>query len=170
MKTFEILQFKRALEDLQLETDENGECINTHEDLKEFVKEFAGVAEDKIKAIQHVIGTMKAEVEINKQEISCIQSTNKQIEKDIIGLNDMMGFLLDGENIKTNIGSFYYGKESLYIADEKQFKQDNPSYIKEVPTVRKELDKVAIKEEIEFLVGVKLRKGVIFRAKKAKEL
>ena len=170
MKTFEILEFKRTLESLQSEVDdETGEFLNTDEQLEDFVDEFEGLAEDKIKAIQHVINSKKSEIEINKQEISCIQSTNKTIDKEIISLNDVMSLLLKGEGLKTNVGSFYYGKETLYIANESQFKKDNPEYIKMVPTVSKQIDKELVRFDIDKLTGAKLRKGVIFRAKKVKE-
>lgn len=170
MKTYEILQLKSKIEALENEfNEETGEFIDNSEKVKELLKTLEVEKEEKLKAIQHIISQKKALIEINKEEIKSIQSFNAQEEKNIIALNDMMGILLDGEKLQSNIGSFYYGKESVYIADEGTFKQNNPEYVKERQSINRYIDKTAVIKDIDKLKGARLRKGVIFRAKKAKK-
>lgn len=167
MKVYEILQLKEKIELLENEYDEiTGEFIDNSEQIKELIESLQLEKEEKLKAINHIITQKKAIIEINENEIKSIQSFNKQEDKNIIALNDLMGLILGNESIKTNTGSFYFSKESLYIANESKFKQDYPQFIVEKPSIKKELDKKAILENIDTLRGARLRKGVIFRAKK----
>lgn len=169
MKVYEILQLKEKIELLENEYDEiTGEFIDNSEQIKELIESLQLEKEEKLKAINHIITQKKAIIEINENEIKSIQSFNKQEDKNIIALNDLMGLILGTESVKTNVGSFYFGKESLYIANESKFKQDYPQFIVEKPSIRKEIDKKAVLENIDTLKGVKLRKGVIFRAKSSK--
>ncbi len=167
MRVYEILQLKEKIELLENEYDEiTGEFIDNSEQIKELIESLQLEKEEKLKAINHIITQKKAIIEINENEIKSIQSFNKQEDKNIIALNDLMGLILGNESIKTNTGSFYFSKESLYIANESKFKQDYPQFIVEKPSIKKELDKKAILENIDTLRGARLRKGVIFRAKK----
>lgn len=169
MKVFEIMQLKAKIEELENDFDElTGEFKDNSEEIKKLINQLDDEKENKLKAIQHIIQQKKKHIEINKEEIKQIQSFNKQEENNIILLNDLLGVLLNGENIKTNTGSFYYGKESLFIKDESLFKQNNPNYLKERTFISKEIDKQKVLEDIDKLKGAVLRKGVIFRAKKTK--
>ena len=167
MKVYEILQLKEKIELLENEYNETtGEFIDNSKQIKELIESLQIEKEEKLKAINHIINQKKSIIEINENEIKSIQSFNKQEEKNIIALNDLMGLILGNESIKTNTGSFYFGKESLYIANESKFKKDYPQFVVEKESIKKELDKKAILENIDTLRGVRLRKGVIFRAKK----
>lgn len=171
MKVFEILDLKRQIEVLENEVNEvTGEFIDNSEKIKELIDSLGIEKEEKLKAINHIIKQKNELIVINKEEIKSIQSYNQQVEKEIISLNDLMGILIqnDKESVKTNIGSFYYGKETIYIANESKFKQDNPRYIKEVPSINKVIDKEKVLKDIDSVVGARLRKGVIFRAKSSK--
>ena len=170
MKTYEILTLQRQIEDLENEYNQDtGEFVDNSEKIRELIEVMQDEKENKLKAIIHIIKQKQANIDIYKNEIAQIQATIKQEEKNIITLNDLMGILLNNESVKTNIGSFYFGKESLYIADESKFKQEYPQYIIEKPAIRKELDKSKIIQDIDTIKGVKLRKGVIFRGKKTKD-
>ena len=170
MKTYEILTLQRQIEDLENEYNQDtGEFVDNSEKIRELIEVMQDEKENKLKAIIHIIRQKQANIDIYKNEIAQIQATIKQEEKNIITLNDLMGILLNNESVKTNIGSFYFGKESLYIADESKFKQEYPQYIIEKPAIRKELDKSKIIQDIDTIKGVKLRKGVIFRGKKTKD-
>lgn len=170
MKTYEILTLQRQIEDLENEYNQDtGEFIDNSEKIIELLEVMQDEKENKLKAIIHIIKQKQANIDIYKNEIAQIQATIKQEEKNIITLNDLMGILLNNESVKTNIGSFYFGKESLYIADESKFKQEYPQYIIEKPAIRKELDKSKIIQDIDTIKGAKLRKGVIFRGKKTKD-
>ena len=167
MKVYEILQLKEKIELLENEYNEiTGEFIDNSKQIKELIESLQIEKEEKLKAINHIINQKKSIIEINENEIKSIQSFNKQEEKNIIALNDLMGLILGNESIKTNTGSFYFGKESLYIANESKFKQDYPQFVVEKESIRKEIDKKAVLENVDTLKGVRLRKGVIFRAKK----
>ena len=170
MKTYEILTLQRQIEDLENEYNQDtGEFVDNSEKIRKLIEVMQDEKENKLKAIIHIIKQKQANIDIYKNEIAQIQATIKQEEKNIITLNDLMGILLNNESVKTNIGSFYFGKESLYIADESKFKQEYPQYIIEKPAIRKELDKSKIIQDIDTIKGVKLRKGVIFRGKKTKD-
>jgi len=147
-------------------TEDTGEFLYSEDDIQRAYENIKGEKEDKIKALQHIINTKKSNIELCKSEKQAIDKTIKQDEKSIINLNDMIGTLLQGEGIKTSRGSFYYGKESLYIEDESKFKKEYPNYVISKPTVRKELDKEMILKDIDNIDGARLRTGVIFRAKK----
>jgi hypothetical protein len=171
MKVYEILDLKRQIETLENEVNSTtGEFIDNSEKIKDLINSLSVEKEEKLKAINHIIKQKQELISINKEEIKAIQVFNAQTEKEIISLNDLMGVLMqdDKESIKTNVGSFYFGKESVYIANESNFKQDNPTFVKEIPAISKVIDKEKVLQNIDTVVGARIRKAVIFRAKTTK--
>jgi len=167
MKYYEILKTIEAIENKRNEVDEiTGEFLYTDEEIEKELAKIESTKEDKILAYQHIINLKNANIEICKEQKASIDKTMKDDAKEIIRLNDNLGLLLGGEGLKTNLGRFYYAKESLYIEDESKFKKDNPEYVIEKPSVYKSIDKTKVKEDIEKIKGVRLRTGVTFRAKK----
>ena len=166
MTYYEILEKIRLIENKRNEVDENGEFLYTDNDIESELKKIESTKENKILAYQHIIMQKKSNIEICKEQKTSIDRTIKNEEKEIIRLNDNLGLLLDGEKLQTNIGSFYYGKESLYIENESKFKKDNPEYVEEKQSISKTINKEKVREDIEKVKGARLRKGVIFRGKK----
>lgn len=168
MKYNEILAQLNIIELMKEQIDEDtGEFLYSDDDIQRAYDKLQGEKEDKIKAIQHIIDNKKSNIELCKEEKQAIDKTIKQDQKSIINLNDMIGTLLNGEGLKTSRGSFYYGKESLYIEDESTFKKEYPQYIVEKQSIRKEIDRNKVIENIKNVEGARLRTGVIFRAKKS---
>ena len=169
MKYNEILGQLNIIELMKEQIDEDtGEFLYSDDDIQRAYDNIEGEKENKIKAIQHIIDSKKLNIELCKEEKQAIDKTIKQDEKSIINLNDMIGTLLNGEGLKTSRGSFYYGKESLYIEDESTFKKTYPQYVFEKQSITKHIDKNKVIEDIENVDGARLRTGVIFRAKKDK--
>lgn len=167
MKVFEILELKNRIEVLENEVNEaTGEFIDNSKKIKELLETLKIEKKEKLKAINHIIKQKQSLIEQNQEEIKSIQAFNNNEGKNIIVLNDLMGLILGNEKLQTNTGSFYFGKETIYIANENKFKQDYPQYIIERPSIKKEIDKQKVLNDIDTLRGVRLRKGVIFRAKK----
>lgn len=145
MKTFEILEQFRKLEDMINEFDsETGEFIYKEEDLACFVKDLNEKKELKLNNIEDLKREYKARNEALKDKIKSLQSKVKQNDKTIDNLLFLQNVLLCGEKLKTDEYNFFYKSNQSVIAPEKV----DDSYKGFIKTTI-EWDKTAIKNALQ---------------------
>lgn len=145
MKTFEILEQFRKLEDMMNEFDsETGEFIYKEEDLAYFVKDLNEKKELKLNNIEDLKREYKARNEALKDKIKSLQSKVKQNDKTIDNLLFLQNVLLDGEKLKTDEYNFFYKSSQSVIVPEKV----DDSYKGFIKTTI-EWDKTAIKNALQ---------------------
>lgn len=146
MDTFDILQEIRALHALIIECDENGECLHSDEDLKDFVKEIKANKSTKLNNMQDLKIEMLSSADALKQKIDKLQARKKAIENDVLRVTDLQKMLLDGEKFKTDEYNFYFtNTQSVEVSSLLDIEDLDESYVR----IKKEIDKTALKKAIQ---------------------
>lgn len=119
MKTFEILQEFRALEELLNEFDpETGEILNSEEDIKDYVLNLSNEKSVKLDNIEDLKREYAGQIATIKEKVAKLQSKIKTFENKIDSLKELQLMLLDGEKFKTAENNFYFTKsKSVYVED-----------------------------------------------------
>ena len=143
MKTFEILQEYRALEDLLNEVDpESGEFINNEDIIKDYINNLNDTRDNKLDNIERLKREYEASSNALDSEIKRLQQFKKQKEKNIENLTNLQMLLTQGEKIETSLYKFSTRKsKSVNILDESLIPDE---YFK----IKKEVSKTEISKAI----------------------
>lgn len=145
MKTFDILEEIRALEDMLNEVDPvSGEFVNNEDIMKDYIKSLQVEKETKLNNMEDLKLEIKSQIEALKQKEEKLYNKRKSLEANIERLKDLQVMLLNGEKVKTDEYTFSFRTtKSVVVPNEV-----NKSL--EIFTKTKiEWDKVAIKKELE---------------------
>lgn len=144
MKTFDILDSFRKLEEMMNEFDqETGEFIYNENDLSYFIKDLNEKKELKLNNIEDLKREYKARIELIKEKKKSFDSKIKRNEAIIENLKYLQSVLLDGEKLKTDEYTFYYtNSESIIVPD--KINED----LKEFTKTTVEWDKTKIKDSL----------------------
>lgn len=120
MKTFEILDSFRKLEEMMNEFDsETGEFIYNENDYINLIKDLNEKKELKLNNIEDLKREYKARIELIKEKKKSFDSKIKRNKAIIENLKYLQSVLLDGEKLKTDEYTFYYtNSESVAVPDE----------------------------------------------------
>ena len=145
LKTFDILQEIRALEDMLNEVDPvTGEFANNEDIMKDYIKNLQAEKKTKLNNIEDLKLEFKSQIEALKQKEEKLYARRKSLETNIERLKDLQVMLLNGEKLKTDEYTFSFrNTKSVVVPNEV-----NKSL--EIFTKTKvEWDKVAIKKELD---------------------
>lgn len=144
MKTFEILEQFRKLEDMMNDFDDNGEFLYSEDDLSHFIKELNEKKEIKLNNIEDLKRELKSKISTLDEKIKSLETRKKQFNKSIENLLYLQNVLLDGEKLKTDEYNFFYKSSQGVIVPEKV----DDSYKGFIKTTI-EWDKTAIKNALQ---------------------
>ena len=144
MKTFQILEQFRKLEEMMSEFDDNGEFIYKEEDLAYFVKDLNEKKELKLNNIEDLKREYKSKIVSLDEKIKSLQVRKNQFNKIIDNLKFLQNVLLDGEELKTDEYNFYFTtSKSLKVPDVID------ETLEDLIKIEKSYDKDVIKDRLE---------------------
>lgn len=122
MTTFTILSEYHAINDLQesIEYDEEtGELIDNSETIKELLNELEADKDSKLDNIEYMKRNFKVSEDGLSSEIKRLTERKNSMKKKQEQLIKLQDFLLNGEKVKTDKFTFFYGSsKSVDIEDE----------------------------------------------------
>ena len=134
MKAYEIHQEFEAISELiekqsLVVDEETGEVLEDNTELlQELLSDLNQEKEDKVDSICFLIRDAKKDEEFLNEEIKRLQSRKKMFQNKQAKLKELLGWLLDGEKIKTvNNTVSYRNTTSIKIVDESLIP---PEYLK----------------------------------------
>lgn len=144
MRAFDITEEYRALEALMVEVDENGEFINSEDDLKVFIDELKDSKAEKLNNIQDFKLSNDGAISALDEKIKKLTARKTSLSKLNDRLKELQLMLLDGDKLKTDEYNFYYTtSKSVNITDESKV-LERGLFTK----VTRTADKAAIKKAI----------------------
>jgi prefoldin subunit 5 len=147
MRTYDILQEFKALEELLNEVDaETGEYLNSKDDIKEYIINLRLSKEQKLNSIEDLKLDYNSSIEALNTKIERLESRKKEFNKNIDNLINLQLMLLNNEKCETNEYKFSFRKsESVYI-DDFVFDKSKDEFVR--TTIKIEPDKTAIKKAL----------------------
>ena len=145
LKTFDILQEIRALEEMLNEVDPvTGEFINNEDIMKDYIKSLQVEKETKLNNIEDLKLEFKSQIEALKQKEEKLYARRKSLEANIERLKDLQVMLLNGEKLKTDEYTFSFRTTKSVVVPNEVNKS-----LEIFTKTKVEWDKVAIKKELD---------------------
>lgn len=145
MKTFDILEEFRALEELLNEVNqETGEFINNEDDIKEYVNNLEADRNTKLNNIERLKRELDSECNCLDEEIKRLQNVKRMKSNNKDRLADLQMLLTQGDKIETDLYKFSTRKsKSVHVPSEVDPRLEN--FVR----TKYEWDKTAIKKALD---------------------